>query len=83
MIESDSVQRWTARRLSGEQGDRRLRRAAAKLRSPALCGTEPHIVELFGARAADIHTKRRHFNFRYRSTSHCLRVFRDYYGLRG
>ena len=52
----------------------------AGLKSPALWGTEPHIVELFGTRAADIRTERRHFNFRYRSASHWIQVFRDYYG---
>lgn len=52
----------------------------AGLRSPALWGTEPHIVELFGAQAIDIKTARRIFNFRYRSSAHWLQVFRDYYG---
>ena len=52
----------------------------AGLKSPALWGTEPHIVELFGAQARDIRTVRRHFNFRYRSAAHWLQVFRDYYG---
>ena len=50
------------------------------LKSPALWGTEPHIVELFGSQARDIRTVRRHFNFRYRSAAHWLQVFRDYYG---
>jgi ubiquinone/menaquinone biosynthesis C-methylase UbiE len=50
------------------------------LKSPALWGTEPHIVELFGTQARDIRTVRRHFNFRYRSAAHWLQVFRDYYG---
>jgi SAM-dependent methyltransferase len=50
------------------------------LKSPALWGTEPHIVELFGAQSADIRTERKHFNFRYRSTAHWVQVFRDYYG---
>jgi SAM-dependent methyltransferase len=50
------------------------------LKSPALWGTEPHIVELFGARAADIRCQRRDFNFRYASTAHWLQIFRDYYG---
>jgi ubiquinone/menaquinone biosynthesis C-methylase UbiE len=50
------------------------------LKSPALWGTEPHIVELFGAQAEAIHTERRHFNFRYRSASHWVQMFRDYYG---
>jgi SAM-dependent methyltransferase len=50
------------------------------LRSPALWGTEPHIVELFGPQAAQIRCERRFFNFRYRSAAHWLQVFRDYYG---
>jgi SAM-dependent methyltransferase len=52
----------------------------AGLKSPALWGTEPHLVELFGTQAAQIHCERRHFNFRYRSPAHWLQVFRDYYG---
>jgi len=50
------------------------------LKSPALWGTEPHIVELFGAQAMEIWTERKHFNFRYRSPAHWLQVFREYYG---
>ena len=41
----------------------------AGLRSPALWGTEPHIVELFGAQAAAIQCARRNFAFRYRSAA--------------
>jgi SAM-dependent methyltransferase len=52
----------------------------AGLKSPALWGTEPHIVELFGPRAAQIRCERRHFNFRYRSAAHWVQVFRDFYG---
>jgi ubiquinone/menaquinone biosynthesis C-methylase UbiE len=52
----------------------------AGLKSPALWGTESHIVELFGARAAQIRCERRIFNFRYRSAAHWLQVFRDFYG---
>jgi SAM-dependent methyltransferase len=52
----------------------------AGLKSPALWGTEPHIVELFGAHAATIRCERRHFNFRYRSAAHWVQIFRDYYG---
>jgi ubiquinone/menaquinone biosynthesis C-methylase UbiE len=52
----------------------------AGLKSPALWGTESHIVELFGSRAANIRCVRRDFNFRYRSPAHWLQVFRDYYG---
>jgi ubiquinone/menaquinone biosynthesis C-methylase UbiE len=52
----------------------------AGLKSPALWGTEPHIVELFGAQASKIRCERRIFNFRYRSAAHWVQVFRDYYG---
>ena len=52
----------------------------AGLQSPALWGTEPHIVELFGPQAADIRCARRHFHFRYRSTAHWIEVFRTFYG---
>jgi SAM-dependent methyltransferase len=52
----------------------------AGLKSPALWGTEPHLVELFGADAAHIRCDRKIFNFRYRSAEHWLQVFRDYYG---
>jgi ubiquinone/menaquinone biosynthesis C-methylase UbiE len=52
----------------------------AGLKSPALWGTEPHIVELFGADAKDIRCERKFFKFRYRSAEHWLQVFRDYYG---
>ena len=52
----------------------------AGLKSPALWGTEPHIVSLFGAQAADIRCVRKNFNFRYRSPAHWIQVFRDFYG---
>lgn len=52
----------------------------AGLKSPALWGTEPHIVELFGAQASDIRTERKKFNFRYRSAAHWIQIFRDFYG---
>jgi SAM-dependent methyltransferase len=52
----------------------------AGLKSPALWGTEPHIVSLFGSEAADIRCVRRQFNFRYRSSAHWIQVFRDFYG---
>jgi SAM-dependent methyltransferase len=52
----------------------------AGLKSPALWGTEPHIVELFGGQASDIQTARKHFVFRYRSPAHWIQVFRDFYG---
>jgi SAM-dependent methyltransferase len=53
---------------------------AAGLKSPALWGTEAHLAELFGAKAAQIRCERRHFNFRYQSAAHWLQIFRDYYG---
>jgi SAM-dependent methyltransferase len=53
---------------------------SAGLRSPALWGTEAHLGELFGAKAAQIACTRRHFNFRYRSAAHWVQVFRDFYG---
>ena len=49
-------------------------------RSPALWGSEPYIVELFGPQAADLRCVRRHFNFRYRSAGHWIEVFRSFYG---
>jgi len=52
----------------------------AGLKSPALWGTEPHLVELFGNQAASIRAERKNFNFRYRSPAHWIQVFRDYYG---
>jgi SAM-dependent methyltransferase len=52
----------------------------AGLKSPALWGTEPHVVELFGAQAASIRCERRNFNFRYLSATHWLEIFRTYYG---
>jgi ubiquinone/menaquinone biosynthesis C-methylase UbiE len=52
----------------------------AGLKSPALWGTEPHLVELFGKQAANIRVERKNFNFRYRSPEHWIQVFRDYYG---
>lgn len=52
----------------------------AGLESPALWGTEAHIVKLFGSHAKDIRCELRLFNFRYRSPAHWLQVFRDYYG---
>jgi ubiquinone/menaquinone biosynthesis C-methylase UbiE len=52
----------------------------AGLKSPALWGTEAHLMELFGAQATAIRAVRKHFHFRYRSAAHWLQVFRDYYG---
>jgi ubiquinone/menaquinone biosynthesis C-methylase UbiE len=52
----------------------------AGLKSPALWGTEAHIVELFGAQATAVRTARKYFNFRYRSAAHWIQIFRDFYG---
>jgi len=52
----------------------------AGLKSPAMWGTEPHIVELFGPQAADIRCVRKNFNFRYASSAHWIEIFRNFYG---
>ena len=52
----------------------------AGIRSPALWGTEPHIVELFGPQAVDIRCVRKNFNFRYASSEHWMQIFGDFYG---
>jgi SAM-dependent methyltransferase len=52
----------------------------AGTQSPALWGSEPRIVELFGPEAVDIRCVRKHFNFRYRSAAHWIEVFRNFYG---
>jgi len=52
----------------------------AGTQSPLLWGSEPRIVELFGAQANDIRCVRRNFNFRYRSAEHWLEMFTSYYG---
>ncbi len=46
------------------------------LQSPALWGSEPRIVALFGPEAIDIRCVRRSFNFRYRSGAHWIEAFR-------
>lgn len=52
----------------------------AGVQPPSLWGTEPHIVELFGAQASQIRCNRKLFHFRYRSAAHWVQVFRDLYG---
>lgn len=52
----------------------------AGVQSPALWGTEPYMVQLFGGEAADIRCTRKMYNFRYKSPTHWLGIFRDYYG---
>lgn len=73
---------WTPEGFIGELF-RLIARFAAPppgLPSPMLWGSEPHIVHLFGADAADIRCERRHFQFRYRSAAHWIEVFRNFYG---
>ena len=48
--------------------------------SPVQWGSEPRIVELFGAEATDLRCVRRYFNFRYQSAAHWIEVFRNFYG---
>ena len=52
----------------------------AGAKSPALWGTHARLDEMFGARAASIEAEERHFNFRYRSATHFLDVFKTFYG---
>jgi SAM-dependent methyltransferase len=53
---------------------------APGVRSPAQWGTRARLEELFGDSAREIHTTSREFTFRYRSPTHWLDVFRNYYG---
>jgi SAM-dependent methyltransferase len=48
--------------------------------SPALWGDEAHVRQLFGDRASALTAVRRSFNFRYRSATHFVEVFRTWYG---
>jgi len=52
----------------------------AGVKSPALWGTEAHLVSLFGPLAADLKVERKTFAFRYLSAAHFVQVFRDLYG---
>lgn len=52
----------------------------AGVRSPALWGSEAHLVALFGPRARDLRVERKLFPFRYGSAQHFMQVFRDFYG---
>lgn len=52
----------------------------AGLQSPALWGTEAHLVALFGPRARDMRVEHKLFPFRYHSAAHFVNVFRDFYG---
>lgn len=49
-------------------------------KSPALWGSEPRLVELFGAQAVNIRAERRIFTFRYASAEHWIGLFRRFYG---
>ncbi|HYM35479.1 MAG TPA: methyltransferase domain-containing protein, partial [Steroidobacteraceae bacterium] len=48
--------------------------------SPALWGDEAYLQTLFGDYSDKIEVTRRHFNFRYRSPTHFVDVFRTWYG---
>jgi ubiquinone/menaquinone biosynthesis C-methylase UbiE len=50
------------------------------MRPPSLWGLESHLHSLFDAYAASMVITRRYFNFRYRSASHFVEVFRTWYG---
>jgi ubiquinone/menaquinone biosynthesis C-methylase UbiE len=50
----------------------------AGVRSPALWGTAAHLAELFAG--SQVKASKRIFNFRYKSPSHWLEIFRTYYG---
>ncbi|HEY6086378.1 MAG TPA: methyltransferase domain-containing protein [Burkholderiaceae bacterium] len=50
------------------------------LASPALWGTAARLAAIFGVTAAQIRSRRRPFNFRYRSAAHWVQVFRDFHG---
>jgi ubiquinone/menaquinone biosynthesis C-methylase UbiE len=52
----------------------------AGTRSPAMWGTRLRMTEMFDAGARSIKAESRLFNFRYRSPSHFLDVFKNYYG---
>jgi ubiquinone/menaquinone biosynthesis C-methylase UbiE len=52
----------------------------AGVQSPALWGTEARLAEMFAGRSVSIDMTARMFNFRYRSTSHFLDMFRKWYG---
>lgn len=52
----------------------------AGVTSPLAWGTEKHLHELFGSRAASLRVQRNQCVFRYRSAEHWLEVFRSCYG---
>ncbi|XHS76618.1 class I SAM-dependent methyltransferase [Burkholderiaceae bacterium UC74_6] len=52
----------------------------AGVQPPSLWGTEAHLRELFGSKAAALQITPRDFVFRYRSAAHWIEVFRNWYG---
>ncbi|WP_029587604.1 class I SAM-dependent methyltransferase [Bradyrhizobium sp. URHD0069] len=50
----------------------------AGVKSPALWGTGAHLAELFAG--CQVKASKRIFNFRYKSPSHWLEIFKTYYG---
>jgi SAM-dependent methyltransferase len=50
------------------------------VRSPAIWGTREWVQATFAPGASGVTAELRHFKFRYRSASHFLETFRDYYG---
>ena len=50
----------------------------AGVRSPAMWGTAPRLVELFSGH--DVAATKQTFHFRYKSPGHWLEIFRTYYG---
>jgi SAM-dependent methyltransferase len=52
----------------------------AGLLSPALWGTESHLVAFFGPHARELRVERKLFPFRYLSAAHFVQVLRDFYG---
>lgn len=52
---------------------------AAGMKSPALWGTEAHLMSLFGDKVGMM-IQRKHFAFRYKSPKHWLEIFKGFYG---
>lgn len=50
----------------------------AGIKSPALWGTDGRLAELFPGQS--VQSSKQHFNFRYKSVSHWLDIFKSYYG---
>jgi ubiquinone/menaquinone biosynthesis C-methylase UbiE len=50
----------------------------SNMKSPALWGARPYVMELFGGAACEMQVK--NFMFRYRSDNHWLGTFKTYYG---